>query len=177
MSANLQERFAHRRTSANRLRALAAVSCAGVMLAGCGGFDEVRLEGGIFEAMGVAGNVLEGKQKDTKVPARSGIVMPPDTTRLPPPGSGSVAALPPGTYWPQGPEDREAAEKARLEAEHAAFCKREMLRARALNPGNPEVQGPLGSCNPGLIDKVFGQGSSQQSSSQQQGTTQQRTAQ
>ncbi|MEO0729672.1 MAG: hypothetical protein AAFY64_04750 [Pseudomonadota bacterium] len=135
---------------------LCALVCS-VGLAGCGGgFDEVRLEGGIFEAMGVAGNILDDSKKEQTVAARPGIVMPPDTKRLPSPGSGSVAALPPGTYWPQGPEDREAAERARLEAEQKAFCEREMPRAKVLNPSNPDVKGPLGSCNPGIGERWFG---------------------
>lgn len=127
-------------------------------LSGCAGYD-VELNGGIFDMLGVSSSALQANSKEKQVEARPGLVMPPDTTRLPPPGSAPPSAAQSASdlaAWPVGPEDRERARQAQLKAEHDAFCREAELRRRTRGRDAEPEQGPLGSCNPGLGERWFG---------------------
>lgn len=126
------------------------------LLAGCGGIDQVELKGGVFDLMGVSTASLT-RRGEAKVEQRPGIVMPPSTERLPVPGSAPAA--PPtvdGEAWPVGPEDRKRAEQQRLIAEHRAHCEKAIRERDLVNPDGAPPQGPLGSCEPGVYEKLFG---------------------
>ena len=99
---------------------LALLGALAIVQSGCSGFDGVELQGGVFEAMGIAGDLTK-KKAEPKLAKRNGLVVPPDINALPPPGSGRNAAE--GTQsWPKDPEQLKIA-KADLEKRRAAkYC-------------------------------------------------------
>jgi hypothetical protein len=86
-------------------------------LAGCGG---VEFQGKIFDAVGLSG---DRQQPDVRMAERPPLLMPPNPTALPAPGSG-VATATAREDWPQNPEvTREQvikAEKDELAKEESA---------------------------------------------------------
>lgn len=140
------------RRSPLRLVAAAALAVT-TLLAGCAS-DGIELNGGIFDALGVS-----SKGEETaaipKVPERAGLVLPPDMRRLPPPGSGQAyqQEVASSAAWPVGPEARRVAEDRQKEAEHAAFCQKELQRKK-LNNDLSVTEGPLGNCSPSLLTAI-----------------------
>lgn len=157
--------MATRRFSKMRTGIIAVL--ASFALSGCGGIDSVELNGGIFDALGVSSKALNASRQEKKVAARPGIVMPPDTNRLPLPGSvPAAAALPQDASWPVGPEDRAKIKQAALKRQHDEFCRKaEQRRTLAGKDAEPEI-GPLGSCKPGLGEILFGAQTSSQTKAQ-----------
>ena len=102
---------------ASRPALLAAALGATLALAGCGG---VEFQGKIFDAVGLSGDRQEA---DVRMAERPPLLMPPNPTALPAPGSGVTAATA-REDWPQNPEvTREQvikAEKDQLAKEESA---------------------------------------------------------
>jgi hypothetical protein len=123
-------------------------------VAGCSGYD-VELKGGIFESLGVAGN-LGKKEGDAKLKARPGLVVPPSTASLPKPGSApNQVASAPGQSWPVDPEQKKAADKQARIAAHEAFC--EKARKRVEDGIDTVVaDGPMGTCHKSIIKSLTG---------------------
>src|SRR5262245_856707 len=111
--------------------ATAAVVACGLLLGGCS--DGVQLEGKLFDWMGVSSSALEAKTRDPKMADRAPLVVPPNTARLPEPGSGKagseeVAAL-------ADPELRKAATAKERERLHLAYCRGEIQwKEKATDP-------------------------------------------
>lgn len=124
-------------------------TCLAATVGGCGGFDGVELQGGVFDALGMSGSGQK-KLADVKVEPRPGLVLPPTADRLPPPETGSLAAAPTAEAWPVDPEDRRAANRAELEKRHKTHCEREIAMARARGESGV-IMGPMGNCQPGLF--------------------------
>ncbi|MEO0618562.1 MAG: hypothetical protein AAFZ01_04715 [Pseudomonadota bacterium] len=91
---------------------------AGLFVSACGG---IEVESKLLDNIGVSGLIGDGKHKEEKVAARSGLVVPPSQD-LPPPGGGAIAAVPDGQAFPQNPEEREAAAKRAAEAKRKQEC-------------------------------------------------------
>ena len=128
-------------------------------VAGCGGYD-VELNGGLFDLIGVSD--IGKKKVEPKLAKRNGIVVPPTTAALPPPGGRpapgpQVAANGNGLAWPTDPEISKAdAKQAKLRA-HLEFC--EKARARVTNTEDDVLpDGPLGSCQESVIRNFTGKG-------------------
>ena len=99
--------------------ATAAVLGATLALGGCA--DSLDVNGKIFDWMGVSTAAMEKKQREPQLAARTPLVLPPNTERLPEPGSGQtsssdVAAL-------NDPETVKARKAKEREAEHLAYCR------------------------------------------------------
>jgi len=120
-------------------------------LAGCG-FDDVQFNGAIFEAMGLNNNK---SYEEPKLPPRAGIVLPPDTERLPAPGT-EVAAPPPGEAWPVDPEQSKVAAAEELERRHQEFCREALWKAKVAGQTDAQITGPKGSCNPSILRNLTG---------------------
>jgi len=138
--------------AANGLALAACLSFTSVV-AGCGGFDGVELQGGVFDAMGMTGSGQK-KMADVKVEPRPGLVLPPSADRLPDPVTGSIASAPQGDSWPVDPEDRRAENKAALEKRHKEYCAREVENARMRGETSGVIMGPMGNCQPGLFGSL-----------------------
>jgi hypothetical protein len=125
-----------------------------VPVAGCSGYD-VELHGGVFEQLGIAGN-LNKKDEEKKLHARPGLVVPPSTASLPKPGSApNQVAAAPGQNWPVDPETKKAADQQARIAAHEAFCEK---ARRRLETGVDAVlaDGPMGTCHQSIIKKFTG---------------------
>ncbi|MEL6297788.1 MAG: hypothetical protein AAFQ45_04380 [Pseudomonadota bacterium] len=118
--------------------------------------DGVELNGGIFDMMGISKSALSAQSREKQMAARPGIVMPPNTERLPPPGP-RVQPVAANGQWPVGPEDRAAQEQAQKLAAHKAFCDREQRKRKTFDKDAAAAKGPLGSCDPGLYERYFSQ--------------------
>src|SRR5215216_6292643 len=67
--------------------ATAAALAATLAVAGCGGVDGLDLNGKVFDWMGVSPSAMAKSSQEPQVAARTPLVLPPDTGRLPEPGS------------------------------------------------------------------------------------------
>jgi hypothetical protein len=119
-----------------------------LMLGACG--DGLQLEGKVFDWMGISGSALDAKKREPKMVARAPLVVPPNVTRLPEPGSGKkpdtdLAAL-------KDPELRKQAAAKERERLHLAYCRGEIQwKERALDPDKAGAnRSPYGPC-PGLF--------------------------
>ena len=134
----------HLQTSSRRWLAAGAVASA-LLLSACA--DGVDLNGKVFDMMGISSSAMDAKKTEPKVAERAPLVMPPDVSRLPEPGSGQapVAQL----SWPDDPEARKAREAQERERLHQAYCRGEaQWKERALNKqavGAP--RSPYGPCS------------------------------
>lgn len=121
---------------------------------GCS-MDDVELNGSLFNAMGVGGN--KTKAAEPKLAARSGIVLPPDPTRLPPPGEqqpgadAAVAAL-------DDPDRKYEVSQVELQRQQQVYCEKNYHQAIAHGDRTTAdlAEGPLGPCR-GTVMSVFKQ--------------------
>ena len=145
------------RTVSPRLAAgLAGALVAAILAGGCGGglIDGVEINGGVADALGLSPSKAV-KEKEPKVAARAGLVLPPDESRLPPPMEKGQVAAAPAEAWPIDPEDNKARANAALDQKHKDYCEA-ALRSARFNNDNGVVMGPKGNCRPGLIGSVTG---------------------
>jgi hypothetical protein len=110
--------MAQLRMSVARWLAGAAVGSA-LLLSGCA--DGIDLNGKVFDYIGISPSAQEARKFEPQVAERAPLVMPPDSTRLPQPGSGQapVAQL----SWPDDPEQRKLREAQERERLHLAYCR------------------------------------------------------
>lgn len=122
---------------------------AAITIAGCGGLDDIQLNGKIFDVVGL--NTGPVKPKEAKLAERQPLVVPPGLEKLPVPGSGKVdqAAI--------GIEDHDAKRqttKAELERQQAAFCKKNYTDAKNGDQSADSVVGPAGPCRQSIISAI-----------------------
>ena len=115
-------------------------------LAGCGGFDGVELNGGVFDLMGIGTN--SASAKEPVVPQRAGLVLPPRNDALPLPGTEVAAAG--NAAWPVDPEERKRQQNDAVRKQHAEFCAKAMQRKKAMGDDTP-TQGPAGRCEASVL--------------------------
>ena len=136
------------------LSRLSLAACAAVVvtvtltLGAC--VDGLQLEGKVFDWMGISSSALDAKKSEPKMTARAPLVVPPNVTRLPEPGSGKpadadLAAL-------KDPELKKQAAAKERERLHLAYCRGEIQwKERALDPEKAGAnRSPYGPC-PGLF--------------------------
>lgn len=118
-------------------------------LAGCAG-DGIELNGKVFDWMGVSESAKAASRREPRMAARSGIVLPPDASRLPEPGSGDQE--PDITAEIADPDRKRvlaAAERQRL---HRLYCSGELTWKESALKGergqeNRPNASPYGSCS------------------------------
>src|SRR5262245_47319676 len=132
-----------------QITAATAVASA-LSLTACSGVDGVELNGKLFDVMGISSAAQQARTTEPKMADRAPLVVPPDTKRLPEPGSGQttsseVAAL-------NDPERRKLAAAKERERLHLAYCRGEIQwKERALDPDQQGAnRSPYGPC-PGLF--------------------------
>jgi hypothetical protein len=121
------------RLSGKCLLSLAACGLA-LALGGCGG---IEFQGKVFDYAGLSS--LGKEQEDVRMAERAPLLVPPNTNRLPPPGSPEVTRA----DWPA---DTDKERKRLAEARQAE----ERKKAAAAEPNNPYAG------KPNLLDKVLG---------------------
>jgi hypothetical protein len=122
-------------------------------LAGCSGVDGVEFNGKIFEAVGLSGDQFS-KRSEPKTQPRAPLVLPPDPSKLPEPGSAPT----PVVADQQWPKDRDAQRLADAEARKQAqqkHCQDGNWKQKAHKDDIGAAQGPHGSCT-GSIFSVIG---------------------
>lgn len=132
------------------------VVCAMSGLGGCGGVDGVELNGKIFEAAGLTGS-LGGKRVEPKTEARTPLVLPPQSDRLPEPGSLAAApqAATADQSWPNDPDKTKAQNAAAQKQAQAEYCRDGNWKEKALDDKAAGAPGPDGSsCGSGIFGIV-----------------------
>jgi hypothetical protein len=128
-----------------RARTVAVASLTWVLV-GCG-YDGVELNGKIFDLMGVSSAAQQNNQREPRLADRAPLVIPPDTNRLPEPGSGQPAAV--AIDDVDQKRQRSAREREQL---HLAYCRGEInWKERVFDKDSTESpRSPFGPC-PTLI--------------------------
>lgn len=96
------------------------IGLAAIALSGCA--DGIELNGKLFDAMGVSSAALDKQRAEPRLPPRGGLVIPPNTAALPPPGSPEAVALAAQQQMPVDPQEQIAMAEAQKEAERAKNC-------------------------------------------------------
>lgn len=121
-------------------------------LGGCSAGD-VELNGKIFELAGLSGN--QNSRGVPKMKNRTGLIVPPDTTRLPQPGEKAPVDTTLATLNdPDAAKIKSAEQKKR---EQDAYCKKHYEPAIARGDDSADaIQGPHGPCRKSVFDLVGG---------------------
>lgn len=116
-----------------------------VALGGCAA-DGVEFNGKIFEAVGLSGAI--GKREEPKTQARAPLVLPPEGTRLPEPGSAAppVPALAADQAWPRDPQQQKIADAEAKKKAQEQHCRDGNWKEKALKDDLKASQGPQGGC-------------------------------
>ena len=134
-------------------RAMAAVAAA-LALSACA--DGLELNGKIFDTMGISSAALDAKRTEPKLAERAPLVMPPDASRLPEPGSGQAPAIAQAS-WPDDPEARKARADEERKRLHAAYCRGDIQwKEKAFDKekaGASAPRSPYGPCG-GIVGSV-----------------------
>lgn len=127
-----------------KIVATAAIVAVATSLGGCGS-DGVELNGAVFDWMGVSPAAQVARKNEPKLSDRAPLVIPPDVSRLPDPGSGQATA---DTAWPVDPEQRKVADAKERERLHLAYCRGEIQwKEKALDPQSQGLnRSPYGPC-------------------------------
>ncbi len=134
--------------SKQKYLAILVAGSSAFFVAACGD-GGVELNGKLFDALGVSEAAQRNSKSEPKLRERTGLVVPPNATRLPEPGSGSDGE-PDLNAKIADPEQRKvlaAAEKARL---HKAYCSGEMTwkeRVGDRDSGSKVFTSPYGPCS------------------------------
>lgn len=105
-----------------RNAAIAAALLGGtVALSGCGaGGVGLEVDAPVLNAVGLN---LSNTKKDEDLPERPGLVVPPSTETLPPPGTHTASASPGAQNWPDDPDKRKKRETEEKAAAEEKYCK------------------------------------------------------
>ena len=116
--------MAQLRISFGRWAAGGALASA-LWLCGCGGDAGVDLNGKVFDLIGVSPAAQAVKNTEPKVAERAPLVMPPNSSQLPAPGSG-VAPPIAQAAWPDDPDQRKRTVMQERDRLHNAYCRGEI---------------------------------------------------
>lgn len=116
-------------------------------LAGCSA-DDVQLNGKVFDALGV--NTSSTNRELAEIGPRSGLVIPPNLSSLPQPGSGQSGE--PQIAEIQDYDAKRTTSRTDLEKQQAEYCAKHYDMARAMGNQDAElVEGPLGRCQKSVL--------------------------
>ncbi|TMJ68637.1 MAG: hypothetical protein E6G91_16965 [Alphaproteobacteria bacterium] len=134
--------MAQSRTSLGRWTAGGMVASA-LWLSGC--TEGIDLNGKVFDMMGISPAAQAVKNTEPKLAERAPIVLPPDTAKLPPPGSGQT---PVAQVWPDDPDQRKRTAVQEREKLHLAYCRGDIQwKEKALDKDSVNTpRSPYGPC-------------------------------
>jgi hypothetical protein len=125
-----------------RLRSLVAVAMASLTLGGC--MEGTEVNGKIFDLLGVSTAAQNQAKAEPKMAQRTGLVLPPNATRLPAPGTGDEPATVASLNDPDKVKANAAAERERL---HKAYCSGDLSWKQQIRDPNSIPTSPYGSCS------------------------------
>ncbi len=99
-----------------------AAFAATLVLGGCS--DGLEVNGKLFDWMGISSSAMEQSKREPQVAARAPLVLPPNSSRLPAPGSeeqdpSTLASL-------NDPDRKKAAAAKERDRKHLAYCRGEI---------------------------------------------------
>ncbi len=140
------------RTPSRTLTHLMLAAFIAVTAGGCS-MDDVELNGGVFDALGVGAN--QPKSAEPKLAARTPLVVPPSTASLPQPGTPAEAAALDVTAAINDPDRKVAVDQAALQKQQDEYCRKNYDPARAAGDASADsIEGPLGPCRPSVLTAV-----------------------
>jgi hypothetical protein len=114
-----------------------------LLLSGCA--DGVELNGKVFDWMGISPAAQEARKYEPRLSERAPLVVPPDVSRLPEPGSEAAPAA--QVAWPDDAEQRKVREAQERQRLHLAYCRGDVQwKERALNKDTNAPRSPYGPC-------------------------------
>lgn len=134
-------------------------------LGGCSGglSDGVEFNGKIFDAIGLGGDVF-GKKEEPRTQARAPLVLPPDGSQMPSPGS----TAPPTTAsistqslqsaeWPKDPDQAKLDKAAAKKQAQEDYCKKDgNWQKKAVRDEVAAAEGPDGNCQGNIFKFLSG---------------------
>jgi hypothetical protein len=140
------------RMPSRRLTRFAVAALVAAAVGGCS-LDDVELNGGVFDALGVGAN--QPKSAEPKLAARTPLVVPPSTASLPQPGTPAEAAAVDVTAAINDPDRKVMVDQAALERQQNEYCRKNYDPARAAGDASADsMEGPLGPCRPSVLTAV-----------------------
>jgi len=136
----------------------AVIMCAVAGTAGCG-IDDVELQGGVFDALGVSSSTQKRVQ-EPKLAERPGLVLPPVADRLPQPGPEPAPAAV-AQEWPDDEDGKRVRAAAALDRQQEEFCEKARVDAKLKGGDAPPAEGPKGPCTQSIFG-VFSSNSNSQ---------------
>ena len=125
---------------------------AAMAVGGCS-MDDVELNGGVFDALGVGGN--QPKSAEPKLAARTPLVVPPSTASLPAPGTPAEALQTDVTVALDDPDRKIVVTEAEKQKQQDEYCRKNYDPARAAGDASADsMEGPLGPCRPSVLTAV-----------------------
>ncbi|MTD94315.1 hypothetical protein GIW81_08195 [Hyphomicrobium sp. xq] len=116
-------------------------------MAGCG-TDDIQLNGGIFDAVGLNDAKKSG---DPKLAERAPLVVPPSLDRLPAPGEAPPPTQIAGINDPDAAKQKSREE---LEKQHAEYCEKNYDDPMRRGEEVSMVEGPLGPCRRSVLTAI-----------------------
>lgn len=131
---------------------LAAALIAALAAGGCS-MDDVELNGGVFDALGVGAN--QPKASEPQLAARTPLVVPPSTASLPSPGVAPESTATDVTVALDDPDRKVLVSEAQKQKQQEEFCRKNYNPAVAAGDASADsVEGPLGPCRPSVLSAV-----------------------
>ncbi len=116
-------------------------------MAGCG-TDDIQLNGGIFDAVGLNDAKKSG---DPKLAERAPLVVPPSLDRLPAPGEAPPPTQIAGINDPDAAKQKSREE---LEKQQAEYCEKNYDDPMRRGEEVSMVEGPLGPCRKSVLTAI-----------------------
>jgi hypothetical protein len=116
-------------------------------VAGCS-MDDVQLNGGIFDAVGLNDTKKSG---DPKLAERAPLVVPPSLDRLPAPGEAPPPTQIAGINDPDAAKQKSREE---LEKQQAEYCEKNYDDPMRRGEEVSMVEGPLGPCRKSVLTAI-----------------------
>ncbi len=140
-----------RQPSQRLIRTTLAVVAA-MAIGGCS-MDDVELNGGLFDAVGIGAN--QPKASEPKLAARTPLVVPPSTASLPAPGAPPEALQSDVTVAIDDPDRKMIVTEAEKQKQQDEYCRKNYDPARAAGDASADsIEGPLGPCRPSVLTAV-----------------------
>jgi len=137
------------RASLPKVLVAVATSVLTLGAAGCS-MDDVSLNGGVFDAVGMSDAArTKSKTGEPKVAERAPLVVPPRLDNLPAPGEAAPAD--PSLAAIHDPDEQKKLTQEELERQQAEYCEKNYSENDA---STDSAEGPLGPCRKSILTAI-----------------------